>query len=201
MGQERRRYSFVDEETGELVEYIEWRLGDTLRTKRQNEFFFDQMERYADKTEFIWVKFAYNKDFYASIKPVNLTRLMYFATFCNDACYVMQNSDVRSMLNVNNNQLKEFRDEFFEKIIIKDGKRLYLKESLFGKGKIDESEKDYIRLFTGPTRQLYENCKKTSEHAYLSYLFRMMPFVNRQTNILCCSQEEQDKENLDKYIM
>ena len=56
--------------------------------------------------------------------------------------------------------------------------------------------KDYIRLFTPATRQLYENCKTTSEHAYLSYFFRMIPFVNRQTNILCTNQNEQEKAHI-----
>ena len=68
--------------------------------------------------------------------------------------------------------------------------------NVFGKGKIGEPDRDYIRLFTGVTRQLYKSCETTSEHAYLSYFFRMIPFVNRQTNILCRSQQEQDREHI-----
>lgn len=193
---ERRRIFDVDKETGEYVEFIEWREGDTLRSKEQREWLFDRMERYADKTEFVWLKFAYNKDFYAPISSENLTRLMYFATFCNDECYVMTDNDIKSMLGINSNQVKSFRDAFFGRAIIKDEKRLYLKDDLFGKGKIGEPNRDYIRLFTGVTRQLYKSCKTTSEHAYLSYFFRMIPFVNRQTNILCRSQKEQDREHI-----
>lgn len=193
---ERRRIFDVDKETGEYIEYIEWREGDTLRSKEQIEWFFDRMERYADKTDFVWLKFAYNKDFYAPISPENLTRLMYFATFCNNKCYVMTDKDVKSMLGINPNQVKSFRDAFFGRVIIKDGERLYLKDDLFGKGKIAEPDRDYVRLFTGVTRQLYKSCETTSEHAYLSYFFRMIPFVNRQTNILCRSQQEQDREHI-----
>lgn len=193
---ERRRIFDVDKETGEYIEYIEWREGDTLRSKEQKEWFFDRMERYADKTEFVWLKFAYNKDFYARISPENLTRLMYFATFCNNECYVMTDKDIKSMLGINPNQVKSFRDAFLGRAIIKDGERLYLKDDLFGKGKIGEPDRDYLRLFTGVTRQLYKSCETTSEHAYLSYFFRMIPFVNRQTNILCRSQQEQDREHI-----
>ena len=172
---ERRRIFDVDKETGEYIEYIEWREGDTLRSKEQREWFFDRMERYADKTAFVWLKFAYNKDFYAHISPENLTRLMYFATFCNNECYVMTDKDIKSMLGINPNQVKSFRDAFFGQAIIKDGERLYLKDDLFGKGKIGEPDRDYLRLFTGVTRQLYKSCETTSEHAYLSYFFRMIP--------------------------
>ena len=193
---QRRRIFHIDKDTGEYIEFIEWREGDILHTKEQREWFFDKMERYADKTEFVWLKFAYNHDFYAPISPENLTRLMYFATFCNDECYVMTDKDIKSMLGINPNQVKSFRDAFFGWAIVKDEERLYLKEDLFGKGKIGEPERDYIRLFTGVTRQLYNACKNTSEHAYLSYFFRMIPFVNRQTNILCRSQQEQDREHI-----
>ena len=108
----------------------------------------------------------------------------------------MTDRDIKSMLGINPNQVKSFRDAFFGRTIIKDDERLYLKDDLFGKGKIGEPDRDYIRLFTGVTRQLYKSCEKTSEHAYLSYFFRMLPFVNRQTNILCRSQQEQDQERI-----
>ena len=193
---ERKRMFDIDEETGEYLEFIEWRKGDVLRSKEQREWFFDRMERYADKTEFVWLKFAYNQDFYASISPENLTRLVYFASFCNDDCYVMTDIDIKSMLGINPNQVKAFRDAFFGGIIIKDESRLYLNSDLFGKGKMGEANRDYIRLFTNVTRQLYKSCNTTSEHAYLSYFFRMIPFVNRQTNILCRSQQEQDREHI-----
>ncbi|MBR5779751.1 MAG: hypothetical protein IKY21_03900 [Clostridia bacterium] len=196
MSSERRHIDYVDEETGEYIYFLEIREGDTLRTKEQNDYFFDKLERYADKTDFVWLKFAYNNDFYASISPENLTRLMYFATFCNNEGYVMTDTDIKTMLGINSNQVKSFRDAFFGRAIIKEGERLYLKDDLFGKGKIGVPNRDYVRLFTGVTRQLYKRCETTSEHAYLSYFFRMIPFVNRQTNILCCSQHEQDREHI-----
>ena len=196
MSETRRRRFEIDEETGEVIEFIEWREGDRLRTEKQKEYFYDKMERYSDKTDFVWLKFAYNQNFYGSISSVNLTRLMFFSTFCNDSCYVMQDGDIKSTLNINANQVKAFRNELFSEIVVKDNSRLYLNDNLFGKGKIKESDKDYIRLFTESTRQLYSSCKTTSEHAYLAYFFRMMPFVNRQTNILCCSQEEQNRKNI-----
>ena len=194
---ERRRTFTVNEETGEYVEYIEWREGDVLRSKEQREYFFDKMERYADKTDFVWLKFAYNNDFYAPIAPENLTRLIYFATFCKKDCYAMRDSDIKSELNINSNLVKSFRESFLGKAIIKKENRLYLNDKLFGRGKIEEQNKNYIRLFTYTTRQLYESCKTTSEHAYLSYFFRMIPFVNRQTNILCINQKEQEKDYIE----
>ena len=158
MGDRKRKFD-IDKETGEYIKYIEWREGDVLRSKEQREWFFDRMARYADKTDFIWLKFAYNHDFYASISPENLTRLMYFASFCNNECYVMTDTDIKCMLEINPNQVKSFREEFFDRVIIKDEDRLYLDGSLFGKGTFEESDKDYIRLFTVVTQQLYKIAK------------------------------------------
>ena len=196
MSTERKRTYLIDEETGEYTEFIEWREGDFLRTKEQREFFYEKMERYADKTDFIWIKFFYDRDFYSPISPENLTRLMYFSTFCRNDRYVMCDNDIKLALNINANQLKSFRDEFIGEALIKDKGRLYLNEKYFGKGKIEGAEQDYLRLFTSATQELYESCKTTSEHAYLSYFFRMIPFVNRQTNILCRNQREQELEHI-----
>ena len=71
MSNERRHIDYVDEDTGEYLYFLEIRDGDTLRTKEQKEYFFDKFERYADKTDFVWLKFAYNNDFYAPISPEN----------------------------------------------------------------------------------------------------------------------------------
>ena len=196
MSKTRNVISVLDEKTGELKDYIEIRNGDTLQTKEQKDYWKTKKLKHADKTEFIWVNYLYNSDFYSFITSENLTRLMYFSTFTNNDCFVMQDDDVKSMLRINPNQVKAFRDEFYNKIITKEGSRLYLDSALFGKGEMKDNEKDYLRLFTGTVRLLYENCKKSSEHAYLSYFFRMIPFVNRQTNILCCNQEEQDREHI-----
>ena len=69
---ERRRTYLIDEDTGEYIEFIEWREGDILRTKEQKEFSFERMDRYADKTEFVWLKFGYDHDFYAAVSSKNL---------------------------------------------------------------------------------------------------------------------------------
>ena len=196
MSDTRKRTTAIDEETGEYIEFIEWREGDSLQSKEQKVYFYDKMERYADKTDFVWLKYAYNEDYYSSIASENLTRLMYFATFCSSDCYVMQNADLKLALNISSNQAKSFRDEFVERVIFNRGTRLYLNNELFGKGKVETTDKDYIRLFTSTTRQLYETCRTTSEHAYLAYFFRMIPFINRQTNILCTNQNEQEIEHV-----
>ena len=192
MGNKRRKRMVVDPNTGEVTEYIEFRDNDTLITKEQKEFLENKAKKYSDKTDFVWVKFVYNTDFYKLISPENLTRLMYFASFCGKENYVMQDIDLKSVLHINSNQVKTFKDEFFGQAIIQDGCRLYLCNELFSKGKISKSPNNYARLYTETTRLLYLNCTSTSEHAYLSYFFRMIPFVNRQSNILCTNQEEQD---------
>lgn len=196
MSTERKRTYLIDEETGEYTEFIEWREGDILRTKEQREFFFEKMARYADKTDFIWIKFIYNKDFFSHISFENFARLMYFSTFCRSDGFVMHDLDIKSTLNLNGNQVKLFRDEFLGEIIVKDNSRLYLNKKYFGKGKLEETEKNFLRLFTSAMKQLYNSCETTSEHVYLSYFFRMIPFVNRQTNILCRNQEEQEIHHL-----
>lgn len=43
-------------------------------------------------------------------------------------------------------------------------------------------------------RRLYEDCESTNSHKSLSYIFKIIPFVNRRTNIVCYNPSEQDED-------
>jgi len=77
--------------------------------------------------------------------------------------------------------------KIFEKI------QMTADETSAGVGEI-QTELNYIRLFCDSTRELYEGCASTAEHKALSYIFKMIPYVNRQTNIFSYNQEEQAKD-------
>lgn len=192
----RERLTKLDKETGEYKEYIEIKQGDSLRTQGQKEYYFKLTQKYGDKTDFVWVCFKYNKPICQEIKNHNITRLMYLATFCNSKHYVMSTADIRGMLKLNANQLKDFKDELsVNKYIIFQEDKVFVNSNLFSKGKIN-TEFGHTRLFTETMHELY-NSIKTTDHKQLAYIFKMLPYVNRQTNILSYNQIEQES----KYIV
>lgn len=196
------KYYKINEETGELEEVkgtvVESGSGDRIIRKNTLDYLKKQSARREDSTDFVWVFFNYNTPLYSHVQAANLTRLMYFATFCAKDGYVMRNLDIKSTLLINANQIKAFRDELFDGIIINNKGNLFLKRNCFCKGELGEESQNYIRLFTQSTRELYESCDTSAEHKSLSYIFKMIPYVNRQTNILCINQQEQVIDSVQK---
>lgn len=188
----------VNEETGESKEIygevVEEGSGDKIIRAGTVEYLKEQSRHYEDKTPFVWVMFQYDTPLFPELSQSDLTRLMYFSTFCTAGGYVMHKKDVRNTLLINANQLSAFSADLQNAGIIHNANDVYCLDSkFFSVGEI-KTELDYIRLFCDSTRELYEGCVSTAEHKTLSYIFKMIPYVNRQTNILSYNQEEQAKD-------
>lgn len=54
-----------------------------------------------------------------------------------------------------------------------------------------EKKKDKIRMFDKQIRELYENSKPT-EHKNIILLFKLIPFINRETGLVVYNPEEND---------
>lgn len=57
--------------------------------------------------------------------------------------------------------------------------------------------KDIIRLAVNGVRALYENVDSVRAHKNLSYLFKIIPFVNKEWNIVCKNPKEREREFID----
>ena len=196
MARKKDIYYKVNEDTGELVpvsnRVVELEEGQRIINDKSVGYLAKKSKRAEDKTDFIWVKFQYHRPFLPEVKTLaNITRLMYFATFCNVHRMAMRQEDIKGMLRINDNQLSTFRKELYGAgVLAPKDQVIYLSNNVFGKGKI-ETDWDYIRLHTRTMRTLYESCP-TTKHKQLGYLFKMIPYVNRRTNILCYTEQEQD---------
>lgn len=135
-----------------------------------------------------------------NLKPANITRLIYLAT------YIDYNTNQENLLVLNENGKKTkpiTRDEMMKLLklkrsgfedFLKDLKnnnliyevddKFYITNEYFSKGKCPFDKKQYVRLYITPIRDLYNNCKPT-QHKVLSYAFRLLPKLNYHTNIIC----------------
>lgn len=195
----------VDVETGELVDgkdvddvhlaLVE--KGGRVLNPAQIEHLRKQELRYSDITPYIWGNFNYNRAYFPDVVDVNVPRMIYFSTFCNDTGYVMTNSDIKDMLNISYNHIKIFKDNLTQQGIISiRNNKVYVSNTAFYIGTLQDIDTDFIRIFIDANRKLYSACTPT-QHKQLSYIYRMIPYLNRQTNILSCNQHEQDIDRIE----
>ena len=199
-----KKYSIIygiNEETGEVEEspsnIVALNPGDCVIRKKQLERIIHKYNRTKRKAAFTWVKFHYNKPYMPDLAPANLTRLMVLIVGCNTDCQICYKVDVEKNLNLPHSTSFKLLNELINlKLIHIKNDIVHINQKWFSKGKI-KTKDNFIRMYRIFTQELYDNAKSTSEHKTFSYIFKMIPYVNRQTNILCHNQTEQ---NLDKII-
>jgi len=212
---------YIDPKTGELfqsnsnVVYIQTQ-EERLRAKQNynNKRIKEQQssilhEKYKKYGTFIWNIYNLTQQTELPLKASNITRIMFLSTYINYNGTLMftqresmNKKDMQKILKLSNGEFCYFYNEMIKNkiFIIKDDK-YYLNYNLFKKGSISKSkimnliqqDKYITRLYVDGVRTLY-NKSTSRSHKTLSYLFQIMPYVNRQYNIVCKNPLE---DNLD----
>lgn len=169
------------------------------KANEENPVKFSPDSKYEKQGGFIWNIHDNAKALYPDIRDASLTRLMYLATFlCYDG-YLKdgRNPVVKNMLPMYLNISKREYYRFWKEMTISnlmyehDGK-IYLNDEMFVKGSIERSkikyfavqEKYITRIYIAAVRELYKTATKESVK-FLGYLFRILPYVNREYNVCC----------------
>ena len=155
------------------------------------------------------------------LSGATITRLMFLATYMDyDGALVSGNyggkgnardyltkKDVQKLLQLKDTTFTKFWSELQDNQLISEiDDKLYLSQEMFARGKVNKkvlsvmADKDYYitRLYSNAIRDIYTK-SKTTTHTALSYIFRMIPFVNRKYNVLCFNPLEEDFSKI-KYM-
>ena len=193
-------YYEIDEATGELKQtkdvLVALQEGDVVRRKKQIECASTIYNAKINNGNFVWLLFNYGKDLFPNVSAANLTRLMYAATFCHDDGSIMSKTLLREQMHLNRARWSEFWNEMTSNNILYEKDNLvHINSDFIVKGSVD-TNKNYTRLFCEYVQQLYESCDSSSAHKQLSYIFRIIPFINRRTNTVCVNPIEQDESKI-----
>lgn len=131
-----------------------------------------------------------------TLDPSTLARLTLLSTFIDyknrlmiNKQTVMRKSDLPRILNISERAARDFVSEVKNKyLIFRDGEMFLSKE--YYRGESDKYKRDAKqKLFIQTTQDLYYKLKPR-EHRYFGYVIRIIPFVNREFNILCHNPDE-----------
>lgn len=149
--------------------------------------------------DFAWSVYDTAKILMPDLKPATLTRLMLLVTYMDydnvlirDDGVRMNLGNVRDILRVSDRTLYNIVNELKATGIMNFGDIITVNPLVFCRGRqnrIEQSmlyqdEKMIARLYRNGVRALYNSAKAGSAKK-LSYIFRIMPFVNREYNIVC----------------
>ena len=146
---------------------------------------------------------------FPEMKPANLTRLMFLATHINYNNMLIDKKDkplskpqIQKLMKLNKTQFYDFWSEMEKFNIIKETVQGFaINDELFFKGNIDPDlfrgnpldTPAITRLYINGVQELYKKATPSS-HKSLSYIFRILPFVNRRYNVVCFNPLEEDAD-------
>lgn len=196
----------IDEDTGETAEVFgKFILEEQEKAIRKK---FAKKDQEQNQGYFIWALFKYCDEIFPKMKLPNLTRLFYLSTFIAyddnrlslDGGYTFMNKRiVKTKLGLTDKVFTDFWNEMISEDILSedDNKFVTVNTHLFRRGPIDKRcQRDFSRVYCNCVRYLYENCSNVRDHTKLAYIFKIIPFVNRKTNIVCFNPEEMDMEKI-----
>lgn len=165
---------------------------------------------------FVWSIFDVYHDeligLHSKLKPATLTRLMVLATYIGKHGYLsvegvpMNRGLMQRTLRIASKELSGFVDELTQCDILRETDGLfYLNPDFFRSGKFPRKEMRSIlnnaqsisRLYKTAVRELFREAYGKASLYHLSYLFRVMPYVNRRYNVVCRNPEETNASKIE----
>lgn len=151
--------------------------------------------------------FVLSDERFERIAPETVTRLIYLNTFLwwNDNRLMlsqrtqMQRKDLARVLMVSNATVSRFWKEVSPQYIIEaeDG-LVFTNEYIFKRGRLKQKNEysQYQKIYIDGVRKLYETTDKRN-HRQLGYLFKLLPFINVEFNLLCFNPLETELEKVE----
>ena len=159
--------------------------------------------------EFFWSLYDVGQDYHPSISDDLLAKIIYLLTYldykknmlvirgsASEQYRPMKKEDVRNIIRLHRCKFPRFWESLLGSGIISENTQgeLIVCDS-FCRCKVDRRSVNgmsKIKMYSRAIRYVYENTDVRS-HKYLSYLYRLIPYINLKYNILCLNPLETDK--------
>lgn len=206
----------IDSATGEvrMKHTIEIFEGDTVLSLEQRE----SQRRYRESEEqrkrrrnlskhlgqHFFIESSQN---FPGLSPSNAARLVFLATYSDYSNRlrltqktVLKKEDLPRVLRISKSMVNYFLKEASPKYLqIEDDGQLFINANIFLKGSLPRGNSFY-RIYTQWIRILYNSTSK-GHYKHLGYIFKLLPFVNFEYNIICHNPQEKEFEMIEPMTL
>ena len=166
--------------------------------------------------KFVYYLHSRHSNILHDMQPSHITRLIYIATYLSYDGMLITNSytpmnkdNVEKLMCISKMSFYIFwKDMIQREIFIEKDDGIYLNEDIFFRGKLTNRKAYHrladntiaTRLYVTGIRKLYERSTPHS-HKTLSYIFQILPYVNKQYNIICKNPLEEDYDLIEPMTL
>lgn len=201
--------SYINSETGELFEdaFLITKEQKIAREKyKENREQVEAFKFLTKKEQFVMYLFNIHKSM-TDLTPQTAIRLVYLSTFLEyDGAFLKSNGKyitrekMQELMVLKPTTFKSFLSEVvLNGYLIKENKMYKLNTKHFYRGELslDYSDKKqrYVRVYIDNLRKLYLSVPQ-SKHVYLGYIFQLIPYINREWNVICYNPDETAEDTI-----
>lgn len=195
----------VQKSTGEIYKTVTATIveGSYITTPEMRKIMKTLRENYKQRRacldELGYFTFVSSSQTFDDISPETAARLVYLSTYLQYDTRALQltqrtpmkYSDLSSVLMLSSTTTFRFWKSVEGRYAEKDiDNILYLTQPIFSRGKLENTPHDtFQRIYIETVRKLYK-MTPTSKHKQLGYVFKMLPYINIEYNILCHTPDE-----------
>lgn len=210
---EQVQFTLINNSTGEYKEFTE---KDGLRystepSRKKINKYYDRKRSNAmfraynsDLGGFIFAVYEMGKEFNKHeevLAQADLTRLIFIGTYTNFDGVLMENQKtvmskkkLQELTGLSRNKFTEFYNKLLQLgILLEQEGRILMNEAYFFKGNIKDHEASVedscTRIYIETVKDLY-NSTSTNAHKVLGILFRVIPYLNIEYNVVCHNPAE-----------
>lgn len=189
---------FINPDTGEVLDGTDIVVYAQTNSRRvASRDYFDltntskKMSSARGYGEFVQLIYSPESPLFPNVKPSDITRLLFLSTYMDYDNFMVlgnkpiDNVDFSLLLNVSIEEGRAFFTRMIECNIFRESSDgVQISKDYFCKGRLNNRKQSSMRIYTNGVRSLY-NGVNSRAHKSLSYLFRLIPYVNKQYNIVC----------------
>ena len=112
----------------------------------------------------------------------------------------MRKRDLQETLGLSVGTVYKFWHEASPSYIIEDKEGLKLTNNDIVRGNIKTRHKSFQRFYIQAIRRLYR-ASDVSRHKHLGYVFKVIPFINPEFNILCWNTDEKTLDDVEQIAV
>ncbi len=178
--------------------YRKRKAAEAVAAQRQQEYELrKKLRRRAASSEGYY--FIMSEQGFDSLAPATAAKLVYLISFLGYDSRLMltqrtpmKRTDLASVLSISPATVTRFLDEVVPVYItVNDDKTLSVNDTLFFRGYLTDNRRGipYQKFYIAGVRKLYR-MTPTNQHKQLGYVYQMLPYINREYNILCKNPDE-----------
>lgn len=176
----------------------EQRKAEQAEKRRGHEFYY----RRENGERFVFVDSSEPR--FEALKPATVAKLIYLSTYVNYDNKLMlgyqnmKRKNLKDVLGVSRWTADKFYEDVNGRYVFDSGSGgLSLNPSFFWKGKLKKKNMNPMQqLYINAVRSLYESANG-KHHSQLGYIFMMLPFINREWNVICNNPFETDIDKVE----